>query len=70
MSKIVKKWKQVEFLLKQHIGDEVAIPLILAEEKIKLAGTILQKVENVAKLKEDLIEDISSIADLLSLLGR
>ena len=54
--------RRVEDLLKARVGEEVVVPLLLAEEKQQLVGTVVKKAENVARLKSDLIEDLSAVA--------
>lgn len=58
--------RKLEQLLRKEIGDEIAIPLLLAEEKTETISTLLQKVESVATLKGDLIKDLSNVATSIS----
>ena len=52
--------------LKVRIGDEVAIPLLLADEKEALVESLVQKANNIASLKADLIGDLSGLVTELS----
>ena len=54
--------RRVEDLLKARVGEEVVVPLLLAEEKQQLVGTVVKKAEDVARLKSDFIEDLSAVA--------
>ena len=52
--------------LKVRIGDEVAIPLLLADEKEALVESLVQKANNIASLKADLIGDLSGLVSELN----
>ena len=52
--------------LKVRIGDEVAIPLLLADEKEALVESLVQKANNIASLKADLIGDLSGLVSGLN----
>lgn len=62
MPKLLRK---VEDLIRRRIGDEIRIPLILADEKQQVVATLLQKAENVAQLKGDLAQDLSGVVNVL-----
>ena len=50
--------RRVERLIRARTGQEVAIPLLLAEEKEALVQTMMAKVGAVAALKGDLARDL------------
>lgn len=58
--------RQFERMLRYRFGDEIAIPLLLAEEKSEIVETLMQKADNVAKLKGDLVKDLSGVAKGIS----
>jgi len=57
---------QLQQFLKVRIGDEVAIPLLLADEKEALVESLVQKANNIASLKADLIGDLSGLVSELN----
>jgi hypothetical protein len=59
------KYKTLQFQ-KVRIGDEVAIPLLLADEKEALVESLVQKANNIASLKADLIGDLSGLVSGLN----
>ncbi len=55
--------RRLERALRLRVGgQEVSIPLVLAEEKEQLVETMLLKAVHVAELKGDLIKDLSGLA--------
>ena len=56
---------EIEQILRSRMGDEIAVPIILANEKTEVLGTLLRKAETVAQLKGDLIKDLSVVAGTL-----
>ena len=63
MPRMLRRFEQ---MLHYRFGDEIAIPLLLAEEKSELVETLMAKADNVAKLKGDLIQDLSGVAKGIS----
>ena len=57
----------MENYLKVKIGDEVAIPLLLADEKEALVDSLVQKANQIAGLKADLVGDLSNLVRDLNL---
>lgn len=53
---------RIERLLHQRVGDEIAIPLLLVDNKQEFVFTLIEKASNVARLKGDLIEDLTVLA--------
>ena len=53
--------------MKVKIGDEVAIPLLLADEKEALVDSLVQKANQIAGLKADLVGDLSNLVRDLNL---
>ena len=58
--------KQIEAILKYKMGDEIAIPLLVAEEKDALIKSLTAKAGEVASLKASLVNDLSGIVAALN----
>lgn len=52
---------QLQQFLKVRIGDEVAIPLLLADEKEAIVDSLVQKANHIASLKADLVGDLAGL---------
>merc|ERR1712226_656087 len=62
--------EQIERIIHAQIGQEIAIPIFLADETSEILTTIVEKAEETAQLKGDLIDDLGKVAkDIASKLG-
>ena len=58
--------KRVEEMLRYRLGEEIYVPLLIADEKSNLLGSVIEKVDELAKLKGDLANDLSNLAGSIS----
>ena len=54
-------YKIFNFSFPFSIGDEVAIPLLLADEKEAIVDSLVQKANHIASLKADLVGDLAGL---------
>ena len=50
-------------MLRYRLGEEIYVPLLIADDKSELLGSVIEKVDELAKLKGDLTTDLSNLAD-------
>ena len=55
--------KRIEDMLRYRLGEEIYVPLLIADDKSDLLGSVIEKVDELAKLKGDLTTDLSHLAD-------
>ena len=55
--------KRIEDMLRYRLGEEIYVPLLIADDKSELLGSVIEKVDELAKLKGDLTTDLSNLAD-------
>ena len=55
--------KKIEDMLRYRLGEEIYVPLLIADDKSELLGSVIEKVDELAKLKGDLTTDLSNLAD-------
>ena len=55
--------KRIEDMLRYRLGEEIYVPLLIADDKSDLLGSVIEKVDDLAKLKGDLTTDLSHLAD-------
>ena len=58
--------RQIENLLRYRVGEEVAIPILLAEKKGPLVRSLVEKANQVASLKADLLSDLADLVETLN----
>ena len=58
--------RQLQQILRYRIGEEIAIPLLLAEEKGALLESLVEKANNIASLKADLVGDLNNLVGELN----
>ena len=54
--------KRIEEMLRYRLGDEIYVPLLISDQKSNLLGSVIEKVDELAKLKGDLTQDLSILA--------
>ena len=55
--------KRIEEMLRYRLGEEIFVPLLIADEKSNLLGSVIEKVDELAKLKGDLTSDLANLAN-------
>ena len=50
-------------MLRYRLGEEIYVPLLIADDKSNLLGSVIEKVDELAKLKGDLTSDLATLAD-------
>lgn len=58
--------RQIESILKYRVGEEIAIPLLLADKKGALVRSLIDKADNVASLKADLVHDLANLVEAIN----
>jgi hypothetical protein len=58
--------RQLESILHYRVGDEIAIPLLLADKKGALVHSLLEKATSIASLKADLVSDLADVVEVLN----
>lgn len=58
-----KLLKRIEEMLRYRLGEEIYVPLLIADDKSDLLGSVIEKVDELAKLKGDLTSDLATLAD-------
>ena len=54
--------RRIEEMLRYRLGEEIYVPLLIADEKSNLLGSVIEKVDYLAKLKGDLTNDLANLA--------
>ena len=55
--------RRIEEMLRYRLGEEIYVPLLIADEKSNLLGSVIEKVDELAKLKGDLTSDLANLAN-------
>ena len=58
--------RQLQRILRYRIGEEIAIPLLLAEEKGAIIESLMEKANHIASLKADLVSDLANLVEDLN----
>ncbi len=58
--------RKVEQILHYRIGDEIAIPLLLADQKAPLVASLVEKADTITKLKADLVRDLANVVEAIN----
>lgn len=58
--------RQLEQIFKYRIGEEIAIPLQVAEEKGAILESLMTKANHIASLKADLVHDLANLVEDLN----
>ena len=61
---------EIERILRYRLGEEIAIPIFLVDEKNELLTSLIKKADEVTKLKGDLLNDLTGLVDVLSALPK
>ena len=59
---------EIERMLRYRLGEEIAIPIFLVDEKNEILTSLIKKADEVTKLKGELLTDLSGLVDVLSAL--
>ena len=65
-----KLLNEIERMLRYRLGEEIAVPIFLVDEKNDLLTSLIKKADEVTKLKGDLLNDLSGLVDVLSALPK
>jgi hypothetical protein len=60
-----KMLHEIERILRYRLGEEIAIPIFLVDEKNELLTSLIKKADEVTKLKGDLLNDLTGLVDVL-----
>ena len=58
--------RQIESVLRYRIGEEIAIPILLADRKGPLIRSLMEKANQVVSLKADLVSDLADLVESLN----
>ena len=58
--------RQIESVLRYRIGEEIAIPILLADRKGPLIRSLMEKANQVVSLKADLVSDLADLVKSLN----
>ena len=58
--------RQIENILRYRVGEEIAIPILLADRKGPLIRSLMDKANQVVSLKADLVSDLADLVESLN----
>ena len=64
LKNVSRNWRKIN--VSNRMGDEIAIPLLVAEEKDALIKSLTAKASEIASLKASLVSDLSNIVASLN----
>lgn len=57
---------QLQKILRYRLGDEIAIPLLVADKKAPILESLMEKANHIASLKADLVNDLANVVEDLN----